>query len=148
MFATYSRTFFKKEAPKFAIFSSVLFSGGIILKYIENKKALGGFGSMLPQNFFENSNTVGAILALFEQYLGKFCLNFLPQNLSVPPNMMHFVHTFSIMCAQGVRLIVIKKVRNYGKTVSKLWKNCIWRKTCLKMAVGGVHSPWIRPCLH
>ena len=39
------------------------------------------------------------ILALFEQFLGKFCLKFLPLNLSVSPNMMHFVRTFSIMRA-------------------------------------------------
>ena len=29
--------------------------------------------------------------------------------------MMHFVHTFSIMLAYGVRLIAIKEARNYGK---------------------------------
>ena len=31
--------------------------------------------------------------------------------------MMHFVRTFSIMRAQGVRLIAIEEVRNYGKIV-------------------------------
>ena len=72
---------------------------------------------MFLQNIFEILHTVVAILALFEQLLGKFCLNFLPLNLSVLPNIMHFVRTFSIMRAQDVRLIVIKKVRNYGKTV-------------------------------
>ena len=30
---------------------------------------------------------------------------------------MHFVHTFSIMRAQGVRLNAIKQVRNYEKIV-------------------------------
>ena len=50
---------------------------------------------MLPRKIFENLYTVVAILALFEQFLGKFCLNFLPLNLSISPNMMHFVHTFS-----------------------------------------------------
>ena len=52
---------------------------------------------MLPWKIFENLHTVVAILALFEQFLGKFCLNFLPLNLSVSPNMMHFFHTFLIM---------------------------------------------------
>ena len=47
---------------------------------------------------------VVAILALFGQFLGKFCLYFLPLNLSVSPNMMHFVHIFSIMHAQDLRL--------------------------------------------
>ena len=32
--------------------------------------------------------------------------------------MMHFVRTFSIMRAYGVRLIAIKKARNYGKIVN------------------------------
>ena len=54
---------------------------------------------MLPRKFFENLHTLVAILALFEQFLGKFCLNFLPLNLSVSPNIMHFVHTFSIIRA-------------------------------------------------
>ena len=54
---------------------------------------------MLPRKIFENLHTVVAILALLEQFLGKFCLNFLPLNLSVSPNMMHFVRTFSIMRA-------------------------------------------------
>ena len=72
---------------------------------------------MLPRKILENLRTVVAILALFEQFFSKFCLSFLPLNLSVSPNMMHFVHTFSIMRAQSVRLIVIKKVRNYAKTV-------------------------------
>ena len=61
--------------------------------------ALGGSGGMLPRKNFENLHTVVVILALFEQLLVKFCLNFLLLNLSVSPNMMHFVHTFSIMRA-------------------------------------------------
>ena len=54
---------------------------------------------MLPWKFFENLYTAVAILALFEQFLRKICLNFLTLNLSVSPNMMHFVQTFSIMRA-------------------------------------------------
>ena len=64
---------------------------------------------MLHQKFFENLHTVVAILVLFQQFLGKFCFKFLPLNLSVSPNMVHFVRTFSIMPVLGVRLIVIKK---------------------------------------
>ena len=81
------------------------------------KNALGGSGGMLTRKIFENLHAVKAMLALFERFLGKFCLNFLPLNLIVSPNMMHFVHTFLIMRAQSVQLIVIKKVQNYGKTV-------------------------------
>ena len=56
---------------------------------------------MLDQKIFENLHTVMAILVpvLFEQFLGKFCLIFLPLNLSVSSNMMHFVCTFSIIHA-------------------------------------------------
>ena len=54
---------------------------------------------MLPRKIFENLHTAVAILALFEQVSGKFCLNCLPLNLSVSPNMMHFVPSFSIMRA-------------------------------------------------
>ena len=54
---------------------------------------------MLPRKMFENLHTVLAILALFKQFLGKFSLNFLPLNLSVSPNMLYFVCTFSIMRA-------------------------------------------------
>ena len=53
---------------------------------------------MFPQKIFENLHAVQAILVPFEQFLGKFCLNFLLLNLSVSPNMMHFVRSFSIMC--------------------------------------------------
>ena len=49
---------------------------------------------MLFQKVFENLPIVVAILALLEQIL-----NVLPLYLSVSPNMMHFVHTFSIMRA-------------------------------------------------
>ena len=74
------------------------------------KKALGGCGGMFPRKIFKNLHTVVAILVLFEQILDKFCLNFLPLNLSVSPNMMHLIRAFSIIRAQGVRLIVIEKV--------------------------------------
>ena len=72
-----------------------------MLKYVEVEKCSRGSGGMLPRKIFENLHTVVAILALFEHFLGKFCLNFLLLNLSVLPHMMHF-HTFSIMRAQGV----------------------------------------------
>ena len=48
---------------------------------------------------------------LFEQILGKFCLNFFILIRSASPNMMHFIRTFSIMRAYGVgiRLILLSK---------------------------------------
>ena len=50
---------------------------------------------MLPRKIFENLQrpTVTAILVVFEQFLAKFCLKFLPLILSVLPNMMHFVRS-------------------------------------------------------
>ena len=54
---------------------------------------------MFLRKIFENLHPVVAIVVLFEQFLGKFCVNFLPLNLNVSPNMMHFVCTFSIMRA-------------------------------------------------
>ena len=67
--------------------------------YIENKKNSRGSGDMLPQKSFENLYTAVAILALFQQFLVKFCLKFLLLNLRVASNMMHFVHAYPIMRA-------------------------------------------------
>ena len=54
---------------------------------------------MLFWKIFKNLRTAVAILALFEQFLAKFCLNCLPLNLSVSPNMMHIVfYTFDYAC--------------------------------------------------
>ena len=72
---------------------------------------------MLPQKILKNLHTVAAVLVLFKQFLRKLCLNFLPLNLSVSPNIMHFVHTFSIMRALGMKLIVIERVQKYGEIV-------------------------------
>ena len=51
---------------------------------------------MLPRKTFENLHTAAAILALFEQFLGKFCITCFHLNLSVSQNTTHFVRTFSI----------------------------------------------------
>ena len=39
-----------------------------------------------------------AILLLFEQFLGKFCLNFLLLNLSVSPNNAFCSYIFDYVC--------------------------------------------------
>ena len=46
---------------------------------------------MFPRKIFEHLHTVVVILALFEQFLGKFCLHFLPLNLSVSSNSVKVV---------------------------------------------------------
>ena len=42
--------------------------------------------------------------------------------------MMHFVRTFLIMCAHGVRLTAVEEVRNYGKIVyiKNIFENGWW----------------------
>ena len=58
---------------------------------------------MLLRKKFENLHAAMAILVLFEQLSGKFCINFLTLILSASPNMMHFVRKFSFMRAYGIR---------------------------------------------
>ena len=86
------KNFFREGAPRFNFFLTQFF-GRIILKHIENNKSSRGVRGMLPRKIFENLHTVGAILVLFEQSLGKFRLKFLPLILSVAPYMMHVVRT-------------------------------------------------------
>ena len=45
--------------------------------------------------------------------------------------LMHFVRTFSIMRAEGVRLIAIEEARNYGKIVyiKIMFENGWWEET-------------------
>ena len=68
-----------------------------------------------------------AILILFEQFLDKVCLNFLPLSRECFTK-YDALCTFSIMRPLGVRLIVIKKVRNYGKLVfiKNMFENGWW----------------------
>ena len=46
---------------------------------------------------------------------------------------MHFIRTFSIMRASGVRLIAIEEVRNYGKIVriNNIFENGWWEDAYL-----------------
>ena len=54
---------------------------------------------MLPPKIFENLHAVMTILVPFEYLSGKLCVKFLTLILNALPNMMHFIHTFSIMRA-------------------------------------------------
>ena len=60
--------------------------------------------------------------------------------VSALPNMMHFVRTFSIMRAYGVKLTAIEEARNFGKIVSPT------SKFFSKMTGGRMHTlhptPW------
>ena len=64
---------------------------------------------MLPRKFSKNLHAIMATLVLFESLSAKFCLNVLTLNLSVSPNVMHFVRTFSFMRALGLRHICYRR---------------------------------------
>ena len=96
---------------------------------MKSKKISRGSGGMFSQKFFENWHAVMAILMFFEYFSAKFCLNFLTLNLSASPNMIHFVGTFLIMCAEGVRLIAIEETRNLEKLyiyIKNIFENGWW----------------------
>ena len=89
------KNFFQGGGIKFwHIFKCI--SGRIILKHIENKKGFRWVQGHAFLEIFLKFTYSSAILVLFE-HLGKFCLRFLPLNLSVSPNIMHFVRAFLIM---------------------------------------------------
>ena len=54
--------------------------------------------------------------------------------------MMHFVCTFLIVRAQGIRLIAMEEVQSYGKILH------ISYKTLLKMAGWRMYTPSPHPC--
>ena len=125
MSAAYSEFFSVREHQIF----KRIFCGRIILKHLVNMKgSRKGSRGMLPWKIFENLHTVVAILVFFEHFFTKFCLNLLLLNLSVSPNMMHFVCTFSIMHSSSMRLIVTEKVQNYGEIVftKNMFQNGWW----------------------
>ena len=116
MSAAYSE-FFSVRGHQILTYFQTHFFRKNYFKAFKNIKGRGASEGVLPRKIFKNLHAVVAILVLFEQFLHSFGFNFLPLNLSVSPNIMHFVRTFSIMRALGVRLIVIEKVRNYGRIV-------------------------------
>ena len=100
------------------------------MKLIEEQIKLQGV-----RKIFENVHAVKAILALFELFPAKFCLNFLTLILSASPNSYDAFgsHIFSIMRAYGVRLIANEEVRNYGKIVciKNIFGNGWWENAYL-----------------
>ena len=96
---------------------------------------------MLPRKIVENFDTLVAILILYfwSNFHANF-FNFVSLILSVSPNAMHFVPTFFIMRALGVRLIVIEKVCNYGIIgfIKNMFENG-WRR-------GGMRYASLAPC--
>ena len=70
--------FFQEGAPKFDIFKRSFFPAELFWSIFTMKKAPGGSGCVLPRKNFDNLLTLVAILVLFEQFSGKFCLIFSP----------------------------------------------------------------------
>ena len=79
MSAEYSQNLFREVAPNFDIFSSVLLSGRINRKQIEEQKLTRRSGDMLTRNMFDNLLTA---LAISVHFSDKFCLTFLSLILS------------------------------------------------------------------
>ena len=133
----HTQNFFQRGGTNFSHIFRRIFSRRITLKHSGNKKTVGESRGVLPRKFFENLHAVVAILV----FLNNFCLNFLPLNLSVSPNIMYFVCTFSITRALGERqrLIVTEKVRNYGDIafINNMFQNGWW----------GMHLPPPLPAL-
>ena len=81
-----------------------------MLSNLSNKNNSRGYGGILPRKIFDNLFTAMAILVLFKQFLGKVCSYFWPLNLSASPNMMHFVHTVSIMLKVTLKAYCFEEV--------------------------------------
>ena len=86
---------------------------------------------MLPWKIFENLHTAVVILVLFEQFLGKFCLNFLP---------LKCFTGYDAFCSYIGYVCLGRKAYCYQKG-SNLWKNCINQKTLENGWWGGMHAP-------
>ena len=106
---------------------------------------------MHPRQIFENLHTVMAVLVLFEQFSGKFCLYFLPLTLNVSPNMLHFVRTVSILfaqfrfCSHSFDYACLKRLRHIVVQRLEITQKFYSSKASLKMAAGGMHSPHLPP---
>ena len=89
---------------------------------------------MLPRKIFES---LDAAMRLFQRFLnnysGKFCLKFLTLILIASPNMTHFVRTFSIVRAEGVKDL---SLANRFEIMEKL----LTSKAFLKVAGGNLHT--------
>ena len=66
-----NQKFFKEGAPNFNIFPSVVLSGRINVKQVEEQKRLQRVRGHAPWEIFLNSRLLKAILMHFEQFSGK-----------------------------------------------------------------------------
>ena len=75
---------------------------------------------MFPRKVFENLHTVVAILVLFEQFLGKFCLNFCPK--------FECFTKYDAFCSYIFDYACLRHKAYCFRKGSKLWKNCMHQK--------------------
>ena len=100
MSAAYSEFFSVRGHRIFTYFQAHFFPEELLGSILRIKKAVEGSGGVLSQKTLKNLQTVVAILVLFEQSLRKLCLNLLPLNLSVSPNIMQFFsYIFDYACS-------------------------------------------------
>ena len=90
---------------------------------------------MLPRKISENLHIAMVILVFFEQFLGTFCLTFLPLVL------MCFAKKDAFCLHISIHACLRRETYRYRRD-SKLWKNKLYSpKTRLKIAGGGMHPP-------
>ena len=78
MCVAYSEIFSGRGHQFLTYFKRSLFRQNYFEEILRAKMGLVGLGACYPRKFFENLHTVVAILVVFEQFLGKFCLTFCP----------------------------------------------------------------------
>ena len=76
---------------------------------------------MLPRKSFENLDTMVAILILFKQFLGKFCLVFFAPK-------SEFFTKYDAFCSYIFDFACLGHKAHCHRKGSKLWKNCIHQK--------------------
>ena len=86
---------------------------------------------MLSRKVFKNFNAM-VILVLFKRVFSQTLFNFFAPSFDALHEKGCILFTHFDLCVLGVRLTVIKEVRNYEKLYSS--------KTLLKMAGGKMHS--------
>ena len=134
---------FRGGAPNCDILSSVVFSGRIILKHVENEKCSRGSGGMLPRKIFENLHAVVVILVFFKQVFKKFCLKFWSKWSKIffkkfclkffAPKSECFTK-YDAFCSYVFDYACLGRKAYCYRKGSQLWKKLYSSKICLKLA--------------
>ena len=95
---------------------------------------------MLSRKTFENLHAVVAILMPFEEFSGKFCLNF--STLCCDSECFAKYHAF---CSHIFDYACLRRKAYCCRRGSKLWKKLYTSKAFLKIAGGRMHTPHPTP---